>query len=169
MKYLSSLMLAWSMVAFGAGQISDPQITKVVEQANKADIKAAMLAKAKSKNKAVREFAGHMIKDHSKNNIETMALNTKMKVRPAKSSLSQELEKEANTTMAKLKKLKGEAFDRAYIDSQVTAHQKVIDEFDRLLLPEAQNPELKALLEKTKPVIVHHLEQAKNIQSSINK
>jgi len=48
----------------------------------------------------------------------------------------------------------------------VAYHQAVLDALDKTLIPNAQNAELKALLEKVRPAFVAHLDMAKKIQSS---
>jgi len=42
----------------------------------------------------------------------------------------------------------------------------VLDAIDKTLIPNAQNAELKATLEKVRPAIAAHLDMAKKIQSS---
>jgi putative membrane protein len=63
----------------------------------------------------------------------------------------------------------GAAFDKAYIDNEVTYHQAVIDAIDKTLIPSAHNAELKALLVKVRPAFVAHMEHTKMIQSSLAK
>ena len=60
-------------------------------------------------------------------------------------------------------------FDRAYVDNEVAYHQQVLDAIDKVLIPNAQNGELKGLLTKTRPVIAEHLAHAKQIQGSLGK
>jgi putative membrane protein len=43
----------------------------------------------------------------------------------------------------------------------------VLDAVDKTLIPGAKNAELKALLEKTRPAFVAHLEHAKKVQGSL--
>jgi len=71
--------------------------------------------------------------------------------------------------LAALKKLHGGAFDRAYVDHEVTYHQSVIDAVDSTLIPSAKNAELKALLVKVRPAFIAHLEHAKTLQASLTK
>jgi len=63
-----------------------------------------------------------------------------------------------------LKGMKGHAFDKAYIDHEVAYHQAVLDAVDKVLIPNAKNVELKALLVKVRPAFVAHLEHAKHVQ-----
>jgi putative membrane protein len=69
--------------------------------------------------------------------------------------------------IAKLKGLKGDAFDKAYIDNEVTYHQAVLDAIDKTLIPNAKNDQLKDLLQKVRPAIDAHLQHAKQIQSAL--
>ena len=61
----------------------------------------------------------------------------------------------------------GAAFDKAYIDNEVTYHQAVLDALDQTLIPGAQNAELKTLLQTVRPNIAGHLERAKSIQTTL--
>jgi len=63
----------------------------------------------------------------------------------------------------------GAEFDKAYIDNEVTYHTSVIGALNTVLLPNAKNAELKALLESGKPIFESHLEHAKTLQNSLNK
>jgi putative membrane protein len=72
-------------------------------------------------------------------------------------------------TLNRLKALKGAAFDKAYVDNEVTYHQTVLDAVDKTLIPSAKNEELKALLVKVRPAFVAHLEHAKHLQGSLKK
>ena len=71
--------------------------------------------------------------------------------------------------MEKLQHASGPAFDKAYVDHEVAYHQQVIDALDKVLIPNAKNAELKALLVKVRPAFVAHLEHAKMLQASLGK
>jgi putative membrane protein len=98
-----------------------------------------------------------------------VAANQKLKVKPEDSDTSRSLKSAAKQTEGKLKGLKGAAFDRAYADNEVAYHQQVLDAIDKVLIPNAQNAELKALLEKVRPAIAAHLDHAKMLASSLGK
>jgi putative membrane protein len=71
--------------------------------------------------------------------------------------------------MANLKKLKGAAFDKAYVDHEVAYHEAVLDAIDKVLVPSAQNAELKGLIVKVRPAFVAHLDHAKHLQETLAK
>lgn len=146
---------------------SDAQIAAIVVTANNVDIDAGKLALKKSKNAEVKKFAKRMVTDHTGVNKQVIALVKKLKVKPEDSDTSKGLKTGGDENVTKLKGLKGADFDKAYIDNEVTYHQAVLDAIDKTLIPNAQNAELKALLEKVRPAIDAHLQHAKTVQSAM--
>ena len=148
---------------------SDPQIAGIVVTANQIDIDAGKLAKASSKTKEVQDFAQQMITDHTAVNKQAAALAQKLGVKPEESDTSKSLKQAAADATKKLKGLKGTQFDKAYVDNEVEYHQQVLDAIDKVLIPSAQNDELKALIVKVRPAIATHLEHARHLQASLGK
>jgi len=148
---------------------TDPQIAAIVVTANQVDIDAGKLATSRAHAKEVKAFAQQMITDHTGVNKQATELVTKLKVKPEQNDTSRSLKQGGDENLAKLSKLKGAEFDRAYIDHEVTYHQTVIDALDKTLVPNAKNDELKRLLIKVRPAFVAHLEHAKSIQAELGK
>jgi len=90
-------------------------------------------------------------------------------VKPEDNPTSQSLKKAGEENVAALKKLKGAEFDKAYIDHEVAYHQQVLDAIDKVLVPNAKNEELKALIVKVRPAFEAHLQHAQQIQSKLGK
>jgi putative membrane protein len=148
---------------------SDPQIAGIVVTANQIDVDAGKLAKTRGSNKEVKDFAQRMITDHTAVNKQAGALAKKLGVKPEDSDTSRALKKGASENVAHLKKLKGAQFDKAYVDHEVAYHQQVLDAIDKVLVPSAQNAELKDLIVKVRPAIAAHLEHARHLQASLGK
>jgi putative membrane protein len=146
---------------------TDPQIAHIVVTANTVDIDAGKLAQKKGSNKEVRAFGKQMATDHAAVNKQATALAKKLKVKPEANDTSASLKKGGDENLAKLKKLKGKEFDKAYVDNEVAYHQAVLDAVDKTLIPSAKNAELKALIEKVRPAFVQHLDHAKHLQASL--
>jgi putative membrane protein len=146
---------------------TDPQIAHIVVTANQVDIDAGKLAEKQSRSKEVRQFGKQMVTDHTAVNKSATELVTRLHVKPEANDTSKSLKKGGDDNIAKLKKLKGAAFDKAYVANEVTYHQAVIDAVDKTLVPSAKNADLKALLEKVRPALVQHLEHAKHLQSQL--
>jgi putative membrane protein len=164
---LFALLAAAGPNAAHAANPSDAQIAAIVVAANTVDIEAGKLAESKTKNKEVRAFAERMVADHSGVNQQAVALVTKLHVTPEENDTSKSLTQGGTATRDKLKGLSGAAFDKAYVDNEVSYHQTVLDALDKTLIPSASNAELKALLTKVRPAFVAHLEHAKHIQAQM--
>jgi putative membrane protein len=162
-----AISLSLAAAAAQAEGPTDPQIAAIVVTANQVDIDAGKLAASKSHDKDVQEFAKRMITDHTGVNKSAVELVTKLKVTPEDNPTSQSLKSGGEENLKNLKTLKGAAFDKAYIDHEVAYHEQVLNAVDKVLIPSATNPELKALLVKVRPAFVAHLEHAKRIQASL--
>jgi len=168
---LSIIALASALVvpaAVSAQGINDAQIASIVVTANQVDIDAGNFAKTHASNPQVKQFAQQMVTDHTGVNKQATELAAKLKVTPEDNPTSQSLKSGGETNVTKLKTLKGSDFDKAYIDHEVDYHQAVLDALDKTLIPGAKNDELKALLVKTRPAFVAHLEHAKHVQAEIS-
>ena len=146
--------------------VNDGQIGSIVVTANQVDIDAGKLATSQSTNDDIKAFARLMVTDHTAVNKSATELAAKLKVTPQDNATSQSLKADGDKHITHLKVLKGAAFDRAYIDREVSYHQQVIDALDKTLIPGATHAELKALLVKVRPAFVAHLEHAKRLQAS---
>ena len=170
MKF-SAVILAGGLVFAAAPAqsqtINDAQIASIVVTANQVDVDAGKLAQQRATNADVKKFAAQMVADHEGVNKQAVTLATKLKVTPQDNDTSKALKAGGEQNIAKLKALKGAAFDKAYIEHEVAYHQAVLDAIDKTLVPNANNAELKALIVKVRPAFVAHLEHAKHIQSSI--
>jgi putative membrane protein len=146
---------------------TDPQIAMIAVTADNVDIDAGKLASSKTTNPQVKEFADLMVRDHTSVNDQATALAKKLNVTPEESATSKSLKADGEKMKTKLEGLSGAAFDKAYVDNEVTYHQTVLDALDKTLIPNAKNAELKSLLESVRPVIASHLQHAKTLQSSV--
>ncbi|MBZ9841269.1 MULTISPECIES: DUF4142 domain-containing protein [unclassified Mesorhizobium] len=150
-------------LALAAEKPTDPQIAHIAYTAGTLDIEAAKLAIKKSKNKEVVDFAKDMERDHEAVNKQALELVKKLKVTPEDNDTSKALTKAAKEEDAKLAKLKGAAFDKAYIENEVAYHKQVNGALETLLIPSASNAELKSLLETGLKVFQGHQQHAEHV------
>jgi putative membrane protein len=164
---LASLLVMGLSAAAHAAPPNDAQIAAIVVAANTVDVNAGKQAEAKTSNKDVRAFAERMVADHTGVNQQAVALVQKLHVTPEANDTSKSLTQDGAATLARLKGLSGKAFDKAYVDNEVTYHQTVIDALDKTLIPNASNSDLKALLVKVRPAFVAHLDHARHLQAEL--
>ena len=150
-------------------KLTDPEIASVAVTADQIDIDYAAIAKAKSKNKDVLEFAATMARDHGSVNAKAIALAKKLGVTPKDNPTTQSLLAQAATTKDMLNSKTGADFDKAYVDNEVAYHKAAIGVVENTLIPDATNPELKSLLQSALPIFKGHLEHAEMIQKKLEK
>lgn len=154
---------AWAQSA----KPNDAQIAHIAYTAGDIDVKAGELALQKSKNKAVRDFATSMVKDHRAVNEKALALVKKLKVTPQDNDTSKALSKQAADKQAELKKLSGAAFDKAYVANEVAYHKAVDSALEQTLIPSASNAELKELLQTGLKIFQGHLAHAEHVAADL--
>src|SRR5437868_2991399 len=172
-RYPMASLLALSLIApaallaqTAAPDLSDPEVAHVAVTANAIDIDAAKFAQTRVHHADVRQFAATMIADHSAVNAKAGALAARLGVTPADNTVSRSLQEGAATAHHALESLRGDAFDRAYMDREIAYHQAVLDALDSLLIPTTENAELKQLLVDVRPAIAAHLAHAKEIRAT---
>ncbi len=152
--------------ATGAG-LNDAQIAHIAYTAGNIDIKAGEQALKKTNNPDVKAFAEDMVRDHKAVNEKALALVKKLNVTPVDNDTSKALSKQAEDTYAKLDKLEGAAFDKAYVSNEVAFHKTVNGALQTQLIPSAQNKELKDLLSTGLKIFKGHEAHAEQLENKV--
>jgi putative membrane protein len=159
-------LLGGAALAQGA-KPTDPQIAHIAYTAGVIDIAAAKQALKKTHNKEVKAFAQDMVRDHEAVNKQALALVKKLKVTPEDNDTSRTLSKSATDKRAELAKLKGAAFDKAYVDNEVAYHKAVDSALETTLIPNSSNAELKSLLQTGLKIFQGHEQHAEHVAASL--
>ena len=162
--FLCTVIFAGQVTAQQNPKLSDPEVAHAAVVANKNDIGFAEIAKEKSKNADILKFAETMTNDHNAVISQAVALVTKLGVTPLDNAVSKKLNSDADATKKMLRSKSNKDFDKAYIDNEVSYHKAVIAAVEGLLIPEAENKELKDLLQNVVPALKTHLAHAEMVQ-----
>ena len=146
---------------------NDDEIVNMLLTVNTEEMNLAKLGKNQAQDSKVKEFANHMMAMHAKSNDEASMLRKREKIALSESIPSNTLKIVTEDKIEAMRSKKGKEFDRAFIQAQVELHQKALQKLQTSLIPYAQNAQLKAMLEKTKGEVQHHLEMAQNLQTSV--
>lgn len=160
-------LLGTAPILANAAPPTDPQIAHIAYTAGLIDVEAGQLALKKSQNDDVRAFAQRMVGDHTAVNDQALALVKKLNVTPQDNPTSQNLTSQSTATRSELSSLQGAAFDKAYVENEVAFHKTVNGALKTTLIPAAQNPELKTLLENGLKVFETHLEHAEHLAKQL--
>lgn len=128
------------------------------------EVHVAQLAVSKANDLNVRNFASMLVDQHKAANDELVRIATAKKVElPAapKRSLRREIDK--------LGKKSGDDFDRAFVrEVGIEAHEKDIKLFQDAR-KHVKDPDLKAFVDKTLPVLQDHLAAARKLPQAAGK
>jgi putative membrane protein len=150
-----------------AAELTNPQIAHIAYTAGKLDITAAKQALERSENPNVKAFAADMVRDHEAVNKQVLALTKKLKVTPRDNETSRALSQNAAVKTKELSKLKGAAFDKAYVDNEVIYHKIVDDALETHLISSAGNAELKSLLQTALKIFQGHEQHAEQVAAEL--
>lgn len=148
------------------GTWTDANIFALLDEANVADSAAGALAVTKGTSSAVRDFGRRMTRDHHNLRTQGEALAKRLKITPtppADDNLVADSQKNLDNLNSTAK---GKDFDKAYIDSEVEAHKRVL-ELATKGMEQAESTELKNLIQKAAPVVRGHLDLAQSIQKNL--
>ena len=139
LAFAAAAALMAGSVAWAAGP-TDPQIAHIAYTAGKIDVAQA---------------------------DQALALVKKLGVTPEDNPTSQSLAKASHDKMAELARLNGAAFDKAYMANEVAYHQTVNGALSSTLIPSAQNPELKGLLQTGLKLFTEHQHHAEHVAATL--
>jgi putative membrane protein len=128
-----------------------------------AEVEIGKLAVDKASSPDVKKFAAQMVSDHTKANeeLEKIATGKSLKVPTAP-------EAEHKAKLEELSKKTGREFDKAYVQAQVSGHEKM----QQLLEHEAKDgkdADLRTFAEKTLPTVAQHYQMAKQLEAKLGK
>jgi len=124
------------------------------------EVEMGKVAAANAQNPEVKKFGQMMVDDHSKANKELEDLAKKKNIAMPTDLGSHQ------STLNKLKGLKGADFDKEYVEEMVDDHETDVSEFEKQAA-NATDPDVKAFAAKTLPVLKKHLDAIKAIQAKM--
>jgi putative membrane protein len=132
-------------------------------QGGMAEVEMGKLALQRASNQKVKDFGQHMIDDHTAGNENLKRVASKKGV-----TLPAEINARQKATMAKLSRLSGAAFDRAYMADMVADHKEDVAEFQREA-NEGKDTDVKGFAQETLPTLQSHLRMAEEAQNDLKK
>lgn len=140
---------------------SGEQFIREAGMSNLAEIQSSELALERASDEDVREFAQHMINDHTRllENLSRVARTQNVGMPMSVSMADQQ-------TMERLSQFDGDRFDREYIQEQIAAHRRAIALHEQQAR-DSSNAALQAEAQAALPVLRDHLRMAQQIQSRI--
>src|SRR5215468_4069630 len=136
---------------------TDSTFVKKAAQSGLAEVELGQLATQKASTEEVKKFGQRMVDDHTKANEELKQVAAQKNI-----DVPQQLDAKDKATKARLEKLSGEHFDKAYMKNMVNDHQKDVAEFERASKT-VKDPAIKNFAQQTLPTLKDHLKEAEKI------
>lgn len=137
--------------------MTDTHFVKKAAEGGLAEVELGQLAVQKASSEQVKKFGQRMVDDHTKANDELKEVAAKDHI-----NLPTEPDAKDKATKARLEKLSGAEFDKAYMSDMVKDHRHDVSEFARES-KDAKNPDVKSFAQQTLPTLREHLKLAEQI------
>jgi len=130
-----------------------------------AEVNLGRMAMKSAGRQEVKDFAEHMVADHTKANDELLALINK---KDLASAAAPSMPATHRALAERLTSLRGQDFDTAYMQQMVKDHEDAVKLFESQSKA-GQDPDLKAFAAKTLPTLRKHLEMARKVAGAKDK
>jgi putative membrane protein len=124
----------------------------------KAEIELGQMALKNTQDEKVRSYAERMVKDHSAADKKLQAIAAKENLQ-----LPTSLDQEHQALKTKLQGLKGEDFDRAYLQAMAKGHDKAVALFESASQQPQMPEDLKQFAASTLPTLEQHKDMAHSL------
>jgi len=158
-----ALMFAAHVQAAPAPQGPTADFVTKAAQTDEFERREGRLAETHAHSPAVKKFGSEMVAAHTQT---TKALKSAIRRAHLAPPPKPDLTPDQSQMLAQIDSLHGDAFDKAYIDQQVKAHEDALGVMQDYATNGAPGP-IQAAAKKTVPIVQHHLDMAKDIQSHI--
>lgn len=138
--------------------LTDEQFLRLAALSGIMEVSVSKLVDGRTDNQRLEQFAEKMIDDHNTANAELTRLAESKSIDIPKTL--DERHKQMYDRFSDMEE--GAAFERAYVQQQLRAHQRAVRLF-AAASERVQDPDIQAFARKTLPILRHHLEMAQGL------
>lgn len=141
--------------------MSDQKFVDFAAQTDMVEANLGQLADSSASSQQVKDYAQMLVTDHTNDfhQLYDIANQANLTMPTAIDTTN------SKTMIAPFQKVKGDAFDKKYIQGMIAGHTKAIAIYKKEAA-DAQNPALKAYAQQTLPALQKHLDGAKALESA---
>jgi putative membrane protein len=147
----------------GSEKLKDARFAVDAADGGLLEVELGNLALTNASTDVVKQFAKHIVEDHSKGNEELKNLAKSEGI-----ALPDALSEKNKEAFDKFTHKSGIEFDKDYIDFMIKDHKEDIVEFEKEA-KKGHDPEIKSLAAKTLPTLNHHLEMAQSTRDALKQ
>jgi len=143
---------------------SDANIATIMTMIGQIELDFAKTALNKSKTPALHSFAEQMVSDNTAMQQSIQKLNLK----PAGNYTSDWLAGQSDKVKDRLASNNGKSFERYYVADEIEFDQTIATMIEDTLLPNAHDPDLKAVLSSSETAALAHLDAVQKLMPVID-
>ena len=129
---------------------------------NMLEIQAGALAMQNGQSTAVKTYGEHMVNDHTQASAELASIANQKQL-----TVPTQLTEKHQAQLNSLKPLTGTSFDKAFMNMMVSSHQEQVSLFEQASIG-VDDDELRELASNKLPVLRAHLQEAQQLNGTIN-
>ena len=145
-------------------KLTDGQIAEILSTVDSGEIEQAQVAQQRATRPEVRDFASHMIEQHTASKQAGAQLATQANLQPASSPKAEELQAASKKMLDNLSAADASNFDITYVDGQIEQHAAVLKLIQDQLAPAVNEPALRDQLTNARGMVQQHLDQARQLK-----
>jgi putative membrane protein len=149
-------------------RLDDAQIASVLLTANQGEVEQNNVAVTKAERRAVHDLAQDFVDMHTAATTRENALFTALDITPSDNPVSAQLRDKSASAVSKLKAASASEFDAVFLQSQVDAHQSVLDLVDDNLLKNVSDAGLRAEITALRLTVEMHLVRTRALLAALN-
>jgi putative membrane protein len=143
--------------AQSAGTGSDQSFVDFAAQTDMLEAHLAQMAQDKAAKQDVKDYAQTLNTDHTNDYNQLTAAATK-----AGDTVPKGIDAAGNHVITRFDRMKGAAFDRAYLHEMVTGHEQAIKKY-KDEIANGQNTDVKTYAQQALPTLEKHLKDAQDL------
>ena len=164
-----SSAMADSAAAPGNAEATPAGVLSQMNVANTTEIGLSTLATRKASSPKVKQIARKLVTDHTRNREEVRALAQKVNVTLTPAQGGSISSADSVALPQDLQNLSGAAFDKAWLQHQIEAHNTNIHHIQNQTLPAVQDPQIKSYLQKTLTDMQTHLASLEQVERQLGR
>jgi putative membrane protein len=148
--------------------LTSGEILGIVQDQTKAHLEESKLAVHKASDPQVKRFAEEAVTDLTAREDRQHRLMKGLGiVKPTETMIGVHIKEVEAQRMSQLKELSGNTFDHAFMDGQIDTLKSVLQTYDKDLIPNAKEPQMKESLETWRARAERRLTEAERIRGSL--
>lgn len=149
---------------------SDGELMAVLTTMARSEVEQGNLARSRASHAQVRSLGAALASANARSTEQLSGIARRENVAPRETLRSREIAQDSEAIRQRLTGLRGEVFDRAYVEGLAMQHQRVLEILDGPLVAGVRSAQLRdAINQSVRPAVAENLERARALQADLQR